>query len=243
MKKIYKGLLIAVSLTGLIAYVFQLKTEKVKSLKKSLCVEKNKSRAIINKQKLTKDTLAIKNDKTTPHLNQNDEITFYEKIKNIFDRSESAFISPELSRQYLQEINEQAKIGLNNIFKTLNSTPVSNSDVIDRLYLVDYLRYRMKFDQDTVKLVEKFILTELDQSISTHFKAAIIADKAELIGHLATLKPDKSIKVYQLLDDSVVKNSIRNELIIGLKLSNINESQINYYLSEIQTIDNLREVL
>lgn len=137
-------------------------------------------------------------------------------VKLLFLQLAPAAINPKYLTPMLVRINEQGERAVTFMLDELHSPPVDVAKLRARMAIVDYFRYRMNWDQNIIEPLIAFIEQEIPASISLETKAIILADKAELLGGLATVDRDLAEQVANNIEDPIMQSIAGYEIYHGL---------------------------
>lgn len=162
------------------------------------------------------DNKPLKHDKEHSSENQNsiqiskrfNKQSFNRKVNEIFGAEKAQVIlDKELLSQTLSDLNSNGIEGVNFILNELQNTNFEPStDTSPRIAKIDYLKYRMKFDSETIDMVLDLVKTELKDTNNNRQKAALFAERAELIGAIAKYRWDEVAQMIHNVNDPILKD-------------------------------------
>lgn len=137
----------------------------------------------------------------------------YQSLEQLFVEQLPTVIDPRQLRPQLLAINAQGIEAVQTMFAGLRSvkTPVTT-----RLAIVDYLRYRLRWDDDLSDLVLEYVTQEETETNNQQFQALTMADKAELLGAVAKRDRLLARQVAETIDRPLFRNIISYEIYYAL---------------------------
>ncbi len=158
---------------------------------------------------------------TAPHgkserLSQKEEVKFVGELENMFRDQAVHAADPESLRPVLSALNARGRAGVVSIVARLGSTPTSDQEVHLRLSLVDYLKYRVRWDKQVQDDIAKIVSDPIPQNAPPKWVAAIIADRAELLNGLAHVNWEKAADLLRSLPASKLKEVASFEVWMSL---------------------------
>lgn len=137
-------------------------------------------------------------------------------VEHLFLQLAPAVINPEHLTPMLVKVNEQGKQAVAFMLEELRAPPIGITKLRVRMAIVDYFRYRMNWDKDIIEPLVAYIEREISSSISLEAKAIILADKAELLGGLATVDRELARQVASKIEGPVMRSIACYEIYHGL---------------------------
>ncbi len=130
---------------------------------------------------------------------------FYAEVQHIFlDQAPHALLSSSLTENIIR-INERGFLGVEAIFEVLEKIPQTEKEGRQRIAYVDYLKYRMRWDPETVEKVKTWILDGSEnEEMPNKSLAMILADKTELVEGLARTNQDAAREVLASVDHKLL---------------------------------------
>ena len=132
----------------------------------------------------------------------------YQNLEQLFVDRLPTVVDPRQLRPQLLAINAQGSEAVQTMFAGLRS---AETPVTTRLAIVDYLRYRLRWDDSLSDLVLEYVKQEIEPG-DQQFQALSMADKAELLG--AITKGDRLLarQVAETIDRPLFRNIISYEI-------------------------------
>ena len=132
----------------------------------------------------------------------------YQSLEQLFVNRLPTVIDPRQLRPQLLAINAQGSKAVQMMFAGLQS---AKTPVTTRLAIVDYLRYRLRWDDGLSDLVLGYIEQEIETD-DQQFQALSMADKAELLGAIAKRDRLLARQVAETIDRPLFRNIISYEI-------------------------------
>ncbi len=185
------------------------------------------------------DPIEIKNAPTPTPV---PPITFQEdfkKIEDLFLTQVPKSLDGGQFQTMLMELNSRPFIFVEKIFDSLKIYPVEDETVSARIAQVDYLKYRMAWDERVMELSREFIETPIESEISDQKSEAIIlADKSEILGGMARSHWFIAEEILIKMPDSLLKKICLEEAYWGLRQSGIDEKEAKIRIDHIKREEN-----
>lgn len=157
----------------------------------------------------SQETAERKAEKTPPEKKASfDEKSFEKGLSKIFGGTKSQIILDKtLLQSELSRLNAEGSRGVHHILKNLSSSAFDPSrDTSLRIAMVDYLVYRMKFDEHTAETVSQFIQKPLPKTAEKRNQAALLAERAELTGGLSKYRWEDVKRILTATEDPLLVN-------------------------------------
>ena len=132
----------------------------------------------------------------------------YQSLEQLFVNRLPTVIDPRQLRPQLLAINAQGNEAVQMMFAGLQS---AKTPVTTRLAIVDYLRYRLRWDDSLSDLVLEYVRQEI-KTDNQQFQALSMADKAELLGAVAKRDRLLARQVAETIDRPLFRNIISYEI-------------------------------
>ncbi len=145
-------------------------------------------------------SLLSNRDRSNPDLTDLELKEFVKDLDKIFGFLVIGGVNEEEINRQLSKLNERREAGVRAILKILSSAPAYDSQVRERISMVDYLVYRARWDEDTRAQILQLAIREIDPSISPKLKGAMVVERAEIIGKIAAFDWHASSQALQSLE-------------------------------------------
>lgn len=132
----------------------------------------------------------------------------YHSLEQLFVKQLPTVVDPRQLRPQLLAINAQGIKAVQVMFVGLRS---AKTPLTTRLAIVDYLRYRLRWDDDLSDLVLEYVTQEIETN-DQQFQALTMADKAELLGAIAKRDRLLARQVAETIDRPLFRNIISYEI-------------------------------
>ncbi len=116
----------------------------------------------------------------------------------------------------LMALNQRGQIGVDAILGRLGGPPATDAEIVNRLHLVTYLKYRCKFDPETRAKLANFLQTPYE-SADIKETGVIVAERAEMLGALAGHDWAKAEAVIRAEKKTELKDLMAYEAYYNLK--------------------------
>lgn len=147
-------------------------------------------------------------------LTEAEKKVFFEGIEDVFEAA-GGRLDSGLDEE-LMALNLKGIYGVDAIVGELEAKPTTDQQVVNRLHLVSYLRYRCQFDPETRERVRLFLLEEVN-TLSNKEKGVMYAERAEVLGGLAKSDWSKALDVLKHTKDRKLRELMAYEAYYGLK--------------------------
>lgn len=158
---------------------------------------------VVNRSPTLTATVAVTGEET---LLEKKEL--YRNLEQLFVERLPTVVDPRQLRPQLSAINAQGGKAVQMMFAGLRS---AETPVTTRLAIVDYFRYRLRWDDRLSDLVLDYIAEELATD-SQQFQALVMADKAELLGAIAKRDRLLARQVAETIDRPLFRNIVSYEI-------------------------------
>lgn len=110
---------------------------------------------------------------------------FTSDVTRVFGTLVISSPNPEYLRRHLAKLNEQGKSAIDFISKELSHPASQDSEVKQRLYLIDYLNYRLRWDQAAMEQARQIVEEPIPANTPIRYRATTIVEKSEIIEGIA----------------------------------------------------------
>lgn len=167
--------------------------------------------------------VADESDQTNPDLE-----VIYSELEDIF--LHSIGVNKELTNSRIQQLNAEINPALPQLLAELKSLPANEKLLKRRMALVDYFRYRMRWDSTVIPTLVAYIGEDIVAS-DAKVQAMVMADKAELLGGVAAVDPDLARDIASDISDPLMQDLAAYEVYFGLRRGgNKNDAQAMAYV-------------
>jgi hypothetical protein len=180
-----------------------------------------------NKAPLFFDKLHARNNKKNSvsvaerALSAEEQKIFFSELEQFYTKIAISTVNPDVLRPRLQGLNARGHAGVISIIKTLEKPAQKDKEVGVRLALVDYLKYRSRWDPTTQDRIVSLVTSKLDLNTNDRYLAIDIADRAELIGGLASTNWEKASAALVGIKDETLRKYATAEAFVSLQESGI----------------------
>ncbi|MDE3268665.1 MAG: hypothetical protein OYH77_00085 [Pseudomonadota bacterium] len=155
----------------------------------------------------------------------------YAELADIFLHSIGT--NRELASAKLQQLNAVIKPRMPQLVAELTSMPSDERALKRRMALVDYFRYRMRWDARLIPTLVPYLKEEIDAGMGASgekIQAMVMADKAELLGGIAVVDPDLARAVASDISDPLLRDLAAYEIYFGLQRRGDTQEQAMAYV-------------
>lgn len=216
MKK--QGLFLGAALVVVLVF---LGNRYVSSRAQQALVQRMKSTPIAQNAKAVKTPRLVQGGDAMPSqnvepLDAEDTKEFFAELETVFLTKATASLNGDALRTHLGRLNERGERGVRSILNQLAKVPKSDKEVQTRLALVDYLRYRMRWDPKLPKAAFDLAVTPIAADTPRRYKAVLMADKAELVNGLSRVNWALAADAIAAESDPTLKDLFAYEAFHGL---------------------------
>lgn len=117
-------------------------------------------------------------------LSPEEERAFFQEITTVFLELQPAVVDSEQLMPHVIKLNERYRRGVRSILNKLATPAHDDKQVRDRLGMIDYLTYRLKWDERARQDVSELVSAAIPSDASLRYKAAAYGEKLELFAGL-----------------------------------------------------------
>jgi hypothetical protein len=136
------------------------------------------------------------------HLSPDEREAFFDDISQVFGTIGVATVDAESMAPHLSKLNARGVPGLSAVVAELNEPPTTDPGVQQRIHLVDYLNYRMRWDPMAKTLARQIIETKVPEQTPLRYQAATIIEKSDMISGLAAVDWNEAADALRALGNS-----------------------------------------
>jgi hypothetical protein len=118
---------------------------------------------------------------TPKELSSTDRKVFFDEIETVFGTLVLGGLSPAALQERLAKLNALGAAGLSAVVSELEAPAREDSQVRRRLFLVDYLAYRMRWDERAKDEALRLASATIPSTIPARYRATTLAEQSELI--------------------------------------------------------------
>lgn len=162
------------------------------------------------------------------------------RVEELFlDKALTSMNKDEVN-QHLRELNSAPDEAITYLIKTLAMPAGQDSEVVDRMAYVDYLKYRSLWDETTRKKVADFVVAPLPdvEPQNIRFLAALIGDKKELVQALARADWNQTLDVIAAIKHPVLQKHAAVEALMERLDAGYDESLVRNEIYAVAPIIN-----
>lgn len=159
---------------------------------------------------------------TEAPLPKEEEIKFYNEIENFFKNRAISSLNDEKINQTLSNLNERRKSGVRSIVNTLGQPPTDRNQSFQNLFLIDYLNYRSRWDENVNAEVRNLLVQDLSAIKNDIALAAMIGDRVDLFHNMAVIDWEKALQLVNEIPGEILKKRAEVEVYLvatGLGIS------------------------
>ncbi len=140
------------------------------------------------------------------------ENVFVAELTSVFTDLIIHTIDRDAIRIALSNLNRRGRAGVDLIKKELSRAPTNETEIRQRLGMVDYLKYRIRWDEQVQEDISSIIRSPLQPETSKKYLAAAIMDRAELLNGLAHANQDLAVKLFKEIHNPLLRKMASHEL-------------------------------
>ena len=120
-------------------------------------------------------------------LSPSQKRAFFAEIEQVFGTLAVGGAPSEVINKHLSQLNARGPAGLRAVVETLAKPATNDSQVKPRLFLLDYLAYRLRWDESAKAAAVAIAGTKIPEGTPTRYRATTIAEQSEIIEALIRL--------------------------------------------------------
>ena len=172
-------------------------------------------------QKFLSTDLQIEGGET---LTKNEEKQFFAEIAFYYTTGQG-ITDPKTRNTMLSDLNARYAKGVNSILRKLAVTATTTKELDRNIHFVDYLSYRLKFDEELRKIVPQMIKRDEQAFNDERDEAIVIAENGEILEKLAGISPSESLNILKGRPDSISRTIYIKYVLSGLKTSGMSTKE------------------
>ena len=145
-----------------------------------------------------------------------DKTKFFATIQSSMQEVQMPTASESLQREKLSELNAYGIEGSKLILNELRKGSWTDAEVVQDLSLIDYLKYKVKWDEESRKLVAEAISEPRPDALNSRDQAVWVSSRVELMEALAAADIDSSYAIARKTKDTFYKNQLRYGILMSL---------------------------
>lgn len=134
-------------------------------------------------------------------LPEAEEKIYFAEMQKVFLELAPSAVDPVVYQDQLIKLNERYRSGVRSSLETLEKSVETREDALRNLAILDYFRYRMRWDERLKADVLHLLGKELPEQRLVKSKAALIADRLELVEILAEEDWDLALQALGKIND------------------------------------------
>jgi hypothetical protein len=166
----------------------------------------------------------------TNKISKLEKAEFFAKVQSTMQEIKSMTITIEDKRKKLSDLNTIGIAGVKAIINELSKVNWSDSEVQLDLALVDYLKYRIKWDEKTRSLVSTVIQEARPKTNSPRDQAVWVANRVELLEALAAVDLDKATQIVKVNQDKFYRDQLEYGVLANLLDQGLSQSEAKQVL-------------
>ena len=153
----------------------------------------------------THRSLVLSPNSEMPSLNADEKEVFFKEIAHIFGTLGVATIDPAVMEPHLSRLNGRGAAGLVALVGALARPALSDPAVQQRIHLIDYLNYRIKWDPMAKSMARALILAPIPKDSELRYQATSMIEKSEILAGLVAVDWDEAVATLRALDNDRIK--------------------------------------
>lgn len=133
----------------------------------------------LNATSVSSPTAARKQENA--ELSSTDRKVFFKELETVFGTLAVSGAPASTINTHLARLNSRGATGLSAVVAVLNTPAADDSQVKQRLFFVDYLSYRMRWDAAAKDAVTRLATASIPLDTPLRYRATTIAEQSELI--------------------------------------------------------------
>ncbi len=122
---------------------------------------------------------------------------FFTEIETVFGTLAVSGVPTKKLNKHLAQLNSRGAAGLRAVVTSLALPATEDSKVKRRIFLVDYLSYRMRWDDAAKKAAVQLVNSPIPANTPLRYRATTIAEHSELIEALIRIDWDMAVALIQ----------------------------------------------
>jgi hypothetical protein len=151
----------------------------------------------------------------TTDLTQDQVVEFVKEIDLTFGSLVVAGVNDDEINDSLSRLNERKDAGVRALIQILTNTP-KDDEVRGRISMIDYLLYRSRWDDLTRSEILRLGTSEVPETIPSKIRGAIIVERSEMIGRLASFDWSATREALQEMKNPIARRVTAAEAVFAL---------------------------
>lgn len=177
--------------------------------------------------------IAQKKTESTTVLTPKAREVFFTELETVFGTLAVSGVPKKTLNKHLAQLNSRGAAGLRAVVATLASPATEDSQVKRRMFLVDYLSYRMRWDDAAKNAAVQLVNSPIPVNTPLRYRATTIAEQSELIEVLIRIDWDMAVALIQKSQVSQIRR---------LGIFAAYEHLLNTGLSKVDAVAKVRAV-
>ena len=166
-------------------------------------------------------------------LTQAQKTEFYKDVDFVFGKLAVAGLDKEVMGDHLSRLNRSGRAGVEALAQTLATPTIIDTEVRQRISMVDYLLYRARWDEFAKQKVVELAALEIPNTVPAKYRGAVIAERAELLGGLAKLDWSVASGLLANISDPLLRKYASSEATFNLAQSGMTFEQATLQVRKI----------
>lgn len=171
---------------------------------------------------------------TETPLPKEEEIKFYMEIEDFFKNRAISTLNDEQINQKLSNLNERRTSGVQSIVNTLRQPPTDGKQSFQNLFLVDYLNYRSRWDDNVNTEIRNLVLQDLSAIKDDVALAAMIGDRVDLLRNRAVSDWETALQLVNEIPGEILSKRAAAEVYLVATGSGIPSEIVTHEIRKIR---------
>lgn len=167
------------------------------------------------------------------YLSLEEEKVFFKEAEDFFLKIAISTLNQEVLHPRLSRLNERLEKGANSILRTLSLVAQTDDEVQQRIALVEYLNYRMKWSNEIHEKVQNLIQAPVERNASLRYVAASLAEKAELTRGLSRVNASMALQVLRNISNQKLRKLAEAHAFEGFLDAGLSRENALSYLQDV----------
>ncbi len=166
-------------------------------------------------------------------LNSAEEKVYFQEMEDLFLKKLPRTVDTDKLMDEIIKLNERYYRGRRSVLNQLSKAPQNDKQVSQRLAFVDYLSYRMRWDEFARREVASIIAQPIKKETPKRYQAAYLADKRELMRGLAQHDWELALRTLGKMEKSYNRSLASVAAYFTRLQSGVSEEQV---MADIRTV-------
>ncbi len=155
----------------------------------------------INEQTTSSEPSTISKNKAyyleNKPLEPKEEKLFLQEMSQVFLDDRYSIVDQDVVLDKIVKLNEKYRRGVVSSLNSLKNPATSRDEALQHVAIIDYLSYRLQFDQNIGNEIVELISSPISQDLSIKQLASTLADRIELIESLSNTNWEQALSAIE----------------------------------------------